>query len=380
MTHSRCLGAIAAVLGLVFLPLVSFAAEFRAGNQPSFSAEETVVGDLYMAGGNVTVGGSARGDLVVAGGSLLLNGPVSADLIAGGGNITILGDVGDDVRGAGGNIVIQGKVGGDVVLGGGQINLAGPSIAGDVALGGGSIRIDSPVTGSVKIGGGDVYINAPIGGNLNIQAEKITLGPKAIIAGDFSYSSSNEATLEEGAVVRGKTTFTEFKGVDDIGKIGFIALLSLGLVTKFFLALVGAFALTLIFRRFSETLVRTAAARPFFEMGRGFIFLIMAPIASVILLFTVIGVPLGLLGLIAFVGSLLFVSIATPVVLGSMVYRFVFKGVDYEISWKTIFLGAALYALLGLIPIIGWLLKFAIILLTLGAALNIKWRALEDWR
>ena len=379
MTHSVRF-AIATILGLVLIPLISFAAEFKVGDQPSFSAEENVVGDLYMAGGNVTVNGSVRGDLVVAGGSLLLNGPVSADVVSAGGNVTILGDVGDDVRVGGGNIVVQGRVSGDVLAGGGQVNLAGPSIGGDVALGGGSIRIDAPVAGSVKIGGGDVYINAPVGGDLNIQAEKITLGPKAIIEGDFAYSSSKEATLEEGAIVRGETTYTQLKAVDDIGKIGFIALLSLGLVTKFFMALVGAFALMLIFRRFSETLVQTAAARPFFEIGRGFIFLVITPIASIILLFTVIGMPLGFLGLTAFVGTMIFVSVAAPIVVGSLVHRWIFKPADYVVSWKTILLGAAVYVLLGLIPIIGWIVAFGVFLLTLGAALNIKWRALQDWR
>ena len=374
------LGAVTVLLSLVFVPLISFAAEFRVGDQPSFSEEESTAGDLYIAGGNVAVNGSVRGDLVVAGGSLLLNGPVSADVISAGGNITILGNVGDDVRAGGGNIVIQGKVGGDVVIGGGQVNLAGPSIGGDVAIGGGSIRIDAPVAGSVKIGGGNIYINAPVGGDLDVQGDKITLGPKAVITGDFSYKSSKEAILEEGAIVRGETTFTELKGVEDIGKIGFVALLSLGLVMKFFMALVGAFALILIFHRFSETLVQTAVARPFFEIGRGFIFVIVAPIASIILLFTVIGVPLGFLGLTAFVAVMIFACIATPVVVGSIVHHFVFKTTDYEVSWKTILVGAALYVLVGLIPFVGWIVKFGVILLTLGAALNIKWRALEDWR
>jgi len=144
--------------------------------------------------------------------------------------------------------------------------------------------------------------------------------------------------------------------------------------------LAGAYAIALMLRRYSETLVRTAVANPLFEVVRGFIFLIVAPVASVILLLTVIGAPIGFLGLVAFVGVLIFTVLATPIVIGSVVYRLLFKSEDYEVSWKTILLGTAIYVLLGLIPLIGWIAKFGVILLTLGAVLNIKWGIIKEWR
>src|SRR3989344_6913492 len=105
MTYSKRFGASVVAVILLALPLFAFAAEFRTGDQPSLSEGEVFVGDLYMAGGNVTVSGSVRGDLIATGGNILLSGPVSADLAAAGGSVSGLGNVSEIGRVAGGNIV-----------------------------------------------------------------------------------------------------------------------------------------------------------------------------------------------------------------------------------------------------------------------------------
>lgn len=367
-------------LGLVCVPLISSAAEFRTGDQPSFPLGETITDDLYMAGGNVTSDGTVRGDLVATGGTLIINGPVTADLMVAGGNITILGNVGDDVRAAGGNILIQGAVVGDVLVGGGQVNVGGPRIGGDVTIGGGMVRMDAPVGGDVKIAGGQVRINSVITGNVEIHAEEVTLGPKAVINGNFIYSATKPVTMEEGAIVRGETTYTEQPDVRSAAKAGLLALASFLFLSKFLMILVGAFALWLMFRRFSNELVTVAAAKPWALMGRGLIFLIVTPIVSVALLFTVVGIPLGAIGLLAFAAAMIAVCLASPIVLGSIVHKWIFKPAQYEISWKTILLGVVLYFLIGLIPFIGGLALFALMLLVIGAAIKIKMDALKEWR
>lgn len=365
---------------LLLFPIAAFAAEFRVSEQPSLSAGETLANDLYIVGGTVNVGGTVRGDLVSAGGTLVLNGPVTADLIAAGGNVTILADVGDDVRVAGGNITIQGRVADDLFIGGGQINVGGRGIGGDVAIGGGVMRLEAPVAGNVMIGGGDVYINVSVGGDVNIKAEKIRLGPQASISGDFVYSSPEAAVLEEGAVVRGETQFTQTPDVQGAAKAGASALISLWFITKFFMSLVGAFAIAFLFRKFTRTVVHEAGEETLLEIGRGLVTFIVFPVASIILLATIIGVPFGLLGLVAFIGFMIVASLLAPVVIGSVLHKWIRKPLEYQVSWKIIVLGVVIYALLPLIPLIGWIVKFAVILLTLGAIVNVKWGVLKEWR
>jgi cytoskeletal protein CcmA (bactofilin family) len=366
------------LLALFIVPVVSLGATFRTGDQPSFPAGETINDDLYIMGGGVTSAGMVQGDLTAMGGNVLVSGPVTADLLASGGSVIVTSTITGDVRAGGGNIVIQGSVLGDVLLGGGQITLSGPEIGGDVAIGGGTISIEAPVRGDIRIGGGMVFINSAVTGNVRIDADEVKLGPKANIAGDFTYSAKEAATMEGGAVVAGKTTFNERERA--AAKAGIAAFFTVWLLMKVLMALVGAFAIGLLLHRFSRELVATAAPQPWYEIGRGALIFIVLPIASIILLCTVIGIPLGALGLLAFAALMIFAHLAAPIVAGSIAHKLIWKPAGYVVDWRTILLGVAIIFVLSLIPFVGDLVKFGIVLLTLGAAMNIKWSAIKEWR
>lgn len=367
------------VLATFFIfPLVSFAAEFRFGDQPSIQVNERVTDDVYIVGGSVTSAGSVTGDVVAGGGNVVISGAVGADIIAGGGNITILSSVGDDVRVGGGNILIQGKISGDVVAGGGQITIGGIGVGGDVALAGGSIRIDAPIAGDLRIVGGVVYINAPIAGTVTIEADTVTLGSAAVISGNLTYKATKELTKEVGAVVRGKVTF-EPRAQKQISATWIAGLISVWVIGKFLVLLVSALIIGLMFRRYSKEVVTKATERPLLELGRGLIVFAALPVLSVVLCVTVVGIPFGIIGLLSFIIALLFAWIITPIIIGSVVYTYLSKR-DAEISWKTILLGVFLYEILGFVPIIGWLAQMVLMLLALGIIAAVKWEVVRQWR
>lgn len=369
-----------ALLSLIFIPSAVLAAELRTENAPTIPAGETLAEDLYIFGGTVTLSGAIRADAVAGGGTVLVNGPVSGDVIAGGGTITIVSDIGDDVRTGGGTITIQGSVGGDVIAGGGQIAIAGSRVAGDVIAAGGSITIDAPVSGDVQVAGGEIRINAPVGGKLIVQAESITLGPKAAITGDFEYRSPKEATLEAGATIKGETKYTKSADVREAAKQGVVAFISVWIVAKMLMIFAGALFVAYVFQRYAAELVARTAAEPLSNFGKGLVFFIVTPIASVLLLFTVFALPFGILGLLLYVAAMIFGAMITPIVIGTIVHKFVFKPAEYEISWRTVLLGSVLYFLVGWIPFIGPLSIFVAMLIALGAAISIKAQVLREWR
>ncbi|MBI5456357.1 hypothetical protein HY969_01320 [Candidatus Kaiserbacteria bacterium] len=378
---TRLLAIAIAAIGLV--PVAAFAAELRAGEQPSVASGTTIQDDLYIAGGNVTQAGAVTGDVIAAGGSVLISGTTQGDLLVAGGNITILGDVSDDVRVVGGNITIHSKVASDVAFGGGQVTIAGAGVGGDVVGASGTVRIDAPVAGDVRIAGGDVYINSAIRGMVEVQAEKVTLGPGALISGDLTYTAGKEVTIEEGGKVNGKIEFKQLETTREelrgVAKTGIAALVSAWLIGKFLMLLVGAFAFFYLFKRYTETLVSDALTEPLPQLGRGVVAFIVWPIASVILLVTVIGIPLGAIGLLGYAAALIFAHLMASVVLGSLVSAWWTKNY-YEVNWKTVLLGVVLYFILGYIPFVGWLICAALVLITLGAALKIKWGVAKEWR
>jgi len=373
-------GFTSVLLSVLFcVPLIASAAEFRVGEQPTLGASERTAGNFYIAGGNVTASGRVQGDIAAAGGNVLMSGPVSEDVAAAGGSITILSDVGGDERVAGGNIIIHGRIEGDLAAAGGQVQLSGAGVGGDVLWGGGTLRIDAPVAGNLELAGGDVFINAPVKGNVHFKGGTLTLGSGASIGGDLTYSSPKEAKIQEGAVIKGKTSYEPRSDVRKTAKTGILVLLSIAFLLKFLMTLAGALVLGLVFKRYAMALVNGVTSKPLLELGRGFAALILLPAASVIFLITVIGIPLGALGLIAFAGIVLFASIAAPILLGSIVRRWISKSAEYDITWTTILLGAVLFTLLTFVPFVGWLAKFALILMTIGMAVKIKWDIVKNW-
>lgn len=368
----------ALAMAMLAVPVVSLAAEFRVGEQPSVRTDERIANDLYIAGGNIMSAGSVSGDIAAGGGTVIISGDVGADVLAGGGNITILSAVADDLRVGGGNIVIQGKVGGDLIAGGGQITIGGPGIGGDVIIGAGTLRIDAPVAGNVRIGGGAIYINSPIAGNVQIDADTVTLGSGAVISGNLTYKAKKEAVMEEGAVVKGKIDYTE-RTKRGLSAAAIGAILSLFVLGKFLTLFIGALLIGLALRRYSAEVVAKAVERPLLEIGRGLVVFVVLPVVSVLLLVTVVGVPIGVLGFLAFAAALLFAWLIAPIIVGSVAYKY-FSKRELEISWKTILLGTLIYQVVGIVPLLGNLAQILLILLALGVISALKWNIIQQWR
>jgi hypothetical protein len=374
--------AIAGIVSALFaLPFAASAAQFKAEENPSLGTGETVQGNLYMGGGNVSSAGNVRGDLIVGGGNIIVSGPIQNDLLAGGGSITVTSDIGGDLRIGGGNITVQGKVAGDAIIGGGQVTIGGAGVGGDAAIGGGAITLTAPVTGNVKIGGGEVKIDAPVRGNVEIMAEKVTLGPRAVIEGNLTYSANEAATMQEGAVVRGETEFKQIEQPSNgISAAAIGAFFTLAPLAKLLMSFAGALAIYLIFPRYARELIADFTAKPLENLGRGFVTFIVMPVGSIILMLTIIGVPLGAIGLLGFIITMIFVSLIAPIVTGSVVHAWIWKPAEYQVNWWIIMMGVVIYFLLGFVPLVGWLAKFGIMLISLGAAVALKWRIAKEWR
>lgn len=372
----KCIGIL--LVGLLVIPIISEALVLRASDQATVGQAEKIAGDVYLAGGNVSNAGTISGDLVTAGGSVLLNGEVKNDVLASGGTVTILGKVLDDVRAFGGNVIVTSDVSGDIIVAGGNVHVAG-KVGGNIIAAGGAVSIEAPVEGNVRVAGGEVRINAPIKGTLEVQADRVVLGSSAKIGGDFSYHAATQAQIENGAEVKGETTFTPRVDVREGLKQGIIAFLSLWFVLKFLMLLTGAMALGLFFKKYFDELTKRSLQEPVPEFMTGLATVIVLPIISAVLIGTVIGIPLGVIGLITFVAMMIFGGLIAPILLGNMLAVWLFKKTG-ETSWKTILLGVVVFYIAAFIPFVGWLARTFFLLLALGAALRIKWGIAREWR
>ncbi len=339
------LGAVA------FLPMAGLAAEFRIGDRTTIQSGENITDDTYIAGGSIT--------------SL---GKISGDFTAAGGNITIVSDIAEDVQAMGGNILIEGAVGGDVLLGGGQVTINSPRIGGDVF-----------------VAGVDIIINAPVAGNVQVKAGRLTLGSRAVISGDLTYSAKKALVTEPGAMIKGATHNNPWKYSrgfvgEGVTKGLIVAIISFLILFKFLTLLVSALVVGLVFRRYAKEVVEVAFKKPLHELGRGFVVAIVFPVSSILLIFSIVGMPIGVIGLFAFAAAMLFSWILAAIMLGVFLHRWIKRVNVFAISWKTIVLGVAAFSFLGLVPVVGWIVQCALVLLALGSAMKLKWSIAKEWR
>jgi len=367
---------LALFVGLV-VPAFGSAATFGGGESYSLSEGNTVSDNLYAAGGDVTVGGVVLGDLISAGGSLTVSGKVRDDLTLAGGNITVLAPIGGDARVAGGNIVFEkSTVGGDLIIAGGSIKvLSGSTASGDVIISGGAITFSGVGAKSARFAGGQVTIDGTIRGDVFIDGgQKIVLGENARIDGNLVYRSEKEDALvvTEGAIVKGETTFE--KRVMPINQVdvakGFAAFLGILFLIKFITVLVAGIIAVLVFRQFSLAAANEVMARPWRNLLLGFAVLVLVPVASIMLLVTVLGAYVGMLLIASYVLLMMVVSLYSGIMLGAWVYKLIKKG-ETVVSWQVAALGIVLFTLVKLVPVVGWIVCLAVFLMTLGAVAQI---------
>jgi biotin transporter BioY len=94
---------------------------------------------------------------------------------------------------------------------------------------------------------------------------------------------------------------------------------------------------------------------------------------------TVVGLPLGILALIGYIGGIIFSWFMAPVLLGAILTRWWKKG-ELEVSWVSITTGVLAYTLIGVVPILGALTQCALMVIVFGGILAMKWDIIREWR
>lgn len=366
----------ALMVAVVLFPTLALGATLKAGEEVTIPKGGDIQDNLYVAGGNVSINSIVSGDLFAAGGNILVSENVTEDALITGGSITLLGDTGGDLRAAGGDIVSAGKVAGDLLLVGGSIAVSSDvSVGKDLIIAGGQVTVDGEVMGDAEITAGVVTINGHIHGDVIVKAgEKLVIGDGAVIDGNLSYSANNAKALHlnEDAVVTGKTTFKQIETVQKAELQNFIvAAVGAMVLFKIVVSIIAALILIWLFRNFSNSVVEGVGQNPLRMLGYGFVVLIVAPAAALLLFVTLLGFPLGLMILLAYGLILLVSGIYAGVVVGAWLSKIIFHADTTVITWKNVVSGVVVLAVVNLIPIVGWIIGTFVFLVTVGSMADI---------
>ncbi len=376
------LPCVAIVLGLLALALWAApanAAEFRGSDGTvRIGPNETIDGDLFVAGQNIIVEGTVNGDVFAAGTTITIRGTINGSVNAAGTRIEIEVPIERGVRAAGQEITIAAPVGRDVIILGQTVE-----VTGDGRVGGDAIFFASDVTlagdiGQRVLGGADTLrLAAAVGQGVEVEVNNLVVEPSARINGDLRYRSDNEAQLAAGVVtgqVVRQAARTNFSA--DAGEAGRNAIRG-GLAWVVVLSLFGL--LFLVWPRgWMEGTVTQLRQRPWISLLMGALVGIFTVPAIVIvgavvllifgLVFGPVGVfltmplPLAALGLYALA---LYVS---PVFVALLIGRLLVGRFGQTGFWALL-VGLIVLALLGAIPYVGWAVGILAAMLGLGATL-----------
>lgn len=299
-------------------------------------AQTGEVKDVYAAGGTtVDLQGGYANDVYAAGNSVTVSGPVNGDLNIGASTVTVTGEVTGGVRIAGGTVTINSKVGRNVVLLGGTLTIGTDAdIAGEVISAGSSVVINGHVAGAVNAWAGTATINGTIDGPVSLHlngdddrdAPALHLQQHAVLKGDLTYWATKDATIDTGATVTGTTKRHEAATVTtkDI-KTTIQQFLAIGRLWSLFSALVVGVLIALLFPKTLRNVADTMLKRSGASIGWGVLIAFALPIALFILMVTVIGIPLGLLCLGAFVAGCYLTQTFLGFLVGDLLVRWLGK-------------------------------------------------------
>ncbi len=288
------------------------------------------VKDVYAAGGTtLDLHSNFGNDVYAAGTTISIPGTVNGDLTVGGSTVTVTGEVKGGVRIAGGTVTLNSKVGKNVVLMGGTLTIdANADIAGEVIIAGGTVVINGHVAQSVNAWAGTMTINGAIDGPVSLHlnsdngnAPALHVQQHAALKGDLTYWAAKDATIDAGAVITGVTKHNATTDNTKSLQNTFQKIVDIGRLWSLFSALVVGVLIALLFPRTLRAVADTMLKRSGASVGWGVLLALATPFAFIILMLTVIGIPLGLIGIGLYMTSLYLAQVFLGFLVGDILVR-----------------------------------------------------------
>jgi TolB-like protein/class 3 adenylate cyclase/cytoskeletal protein CcmA (bactofilin family) len=283
-------------------------------------------------------------------------------LSAFGANIEIAGTVDGGLEAFGANIIVSGKNEGDLKFFGSNVILSGEFL--------------NIVNGLAA----NLIISGVFEDDLEVRAARITIAPTALIKGDLAYSTAlferKEGSRIFGKVVQleseeGKTWMRNKRPqeneTDYLGKglfliLSTIALIIVGLLVHYVLPIP------------TEVIVSTISGSFWKNLGIGLIFLIAAPLCILLSFVTAIGIPVALISAFLYIMMIYISRVYVGLWVGRKLLGNFRKSLMVSFFWPFV-AGIIIVGILLLIPVIGWLLRFFLLLIGLGAMWQVLWKS-----
>lgn len=260
---------------------------------------QTYTDDIAAIGSEIIVDGDTRGNVYLMGGELYLNGESHNSVYMMGGELQLNGLLWENAYLFGGDILINGTVHGDLNVFGGNIELGEKAeIYGMVRIRGENVELDGRIEGPVNVKAQNLTLLGTINNDVSVDVKNLDRESGSLITGSF----------KEGDFDEDWDFFSQERRKHRYGfsMTFFISSLLIGLLWQ---------------RLFPANLKRAATLlqQRTVSMGLwGMIYIIVIPIAGIILLMPVVTIPVSIIFMSAYAFSFLLGQFPVAVLFGNL--------------------------------------------------------------
>jgi hypothetical protein len=242
-------------------------------------------------------------------------------------------------------------------------------IEGGATVAGGNVSAAGTFGRYLTLAGGDVELSGHVRGDVHVYADEFKIGPGTRIDGRLICRTAKPVAIPPDAQIAGGLAQANGEvGGDDEGlpwrrqggRVGWFWLAGLALV---------GFLILRLFPSFSAQTTAALNRNTWLGLGLGFLVLVGVPAAVLILLLTVIGIPLAVMALLSYLAMLVAAYVLGAQHIADRLISATRPSVASRLAWRIAALVLVLLGLafLGLVPVVGNLLRFLVLLLGLGS-------------
>ncbi len=303
---------------------------------------------IASAGDSVNVDGIVHGFSALAGNKVSLDGETDYCFIAGN------------------SITLNGVVNNDAFIAGNLITASDDAVfKRDAVIGGTDIELSGNFGRNVSLYGTKVTLkNVNIAGNVRVYAESIVINKDVVITGTLYYPEDSKYRVNNDASIGSVQKTSAIKSEDDEN---YFATVSSKIWSFLGLALVFA-AISLffpnVFNNINEKYAEFELSEAVEVFTKGLVVIILVPVVAVLLIFTMIGIPLGILLFLFYGISIYLTSIFTGYLIGYKIWQKIFDKDAHILLFGII--GLFILLILQLIPGVRILATIISVLVGLG--------------
>ena len=218
------------------------------------------------------------------------------------------------------------------------------------------------------VAGSKVNINATVQGDAYIFAETIEFGEAANIEGILNYNDDAKIIGE----IKAKETKTYSPNISlptfSFGVVGDFAFMLWSILAFIVLAVILVLAAPKLFKAINKKTAKYNIKQFFVDVLLGGAFLLVTPIAMLLMVFTIIGIPAAIVLLLVYIIMLIIAMPISGYYIGKIILKKVDK-VPAMVGAAT--LGVAIIQLVSIIPYIGWLIELTSVVFGVGLLLKV---------